>query len=304
MKNTPLVSLVIITMNHEKFIEQACQSAISQTYPHIEIILLDNQSNDHTFSIAKSTLDKSPFPVQLIENKEQYGVAKNLNILVSKTSGQYICILSGDDWLTHNSIEEKVKYLELNKLDFVISDGYRFYQDKTQLAPAYTDKAKTKIINSLSDFFYTNVTHNEPINVGVFIKQKLLIEHPFDEDLHTEDWDMNLRLTHLGYKIGFIDQKLFYYRTLSQSLSSNWELMQQSYIKVTNKYLDYIKSDNSLLKNYHINLIKYQFQKELSRTTSETERKKILTAWKKEKYKIRYTQPILFFKLLWLNFSA
>lgn len=304
MKNTPLVSLVIITMNHEKFIEQACQSAMAQTYPNIEIILLDNQSRDQTFSLAQSTLENSPFPYQVIENTASYGVAKNLNILVSKTSGKYICILSGDDWLADNSIEEKVKHIEQNNLDFVLSDGYRYYQDQDQLVPAYPDKIKTKIINSVANFFHINVTHNEPINVGVFVRQELLIKHPFDETIHTEDWDMNLRLTHLGYKIGFVDQKLFYYRTLSQSLSSNWELMHDSYLKVTDKYIDYIRSDKELMKNYRINLVKYQFLIELSKTTDEIKRKKILKEWKKEKYKIRYSQPILFFKLLLLNISA
>lgn len=49
MENYPLVSIIIITMNHEEFIVQACESALQQTYPNIEIILLDNNSADKTF---------------------------------------------------------------------------------------------------------------------------------------------------------------------------------------------------------------------------------------------------------------
>ncbi len=49
MENYPLVSIIIITMNHEEFIVQACESALQQTYPNIEIILLDNNSADKNF---------------------------------------------------------------------------------------------------------------------------------------------------------------------------------------------------------------------------------------------------------------
>ena len=114
---------------------------------------------------------------------------------------------------------------------------------------------------------------------------------------------MNLRLTSLGYKIGFIDQKLFYYRVLSTSLSRNWEVMADSYKKVTSKYIEYIKADKELSKKYEINLLKYKYENLLAHTKSGVERKLILKNWKKEKYKIRYSQPILFLKLLLLKIS-
>lgn len=295
----PLVSIVIITMNHEKFIEQSCLSAISQTYPNIEIVFLDNKSDDATFSIAKKIFEESSIAHILIENKERFGVAKNLNILLENVSGEYVCILSGDDWLSENSIEEKISYfLTHPEVDFAISDGYRFLENEQKIVDAYSEKQKAKIIRSIPHFFHENVTQNLPFNVGVFIKTKLLKDHPFDEQIHAEDWDMNLRLTSLGYKIGFIDQKLFYYRILNNSLSSNWTLMESSYIKITDKYRDYILAHTSLTKKYKINLLKHHFQKKLSETLDEAEKKSLSKEWKREKNKVKYRQPILFFKQL------
>ncbi len=288
-------------MNHEDYIEQACQSALSQSYPNIEIVLLDNLSNDETFSKAKKALENSKFPVKVFQNTERFGVAKNLNILVSQTVGEYICILSGDDWFTDNSIEEKVAYIQKNKLDFVLTDGYRFLQESGLTVDAYSEKRKNKIINSIPNFFYENVTQNEPFNVGVMVKGEILKQHPFDENINTEDWDMNLRLTHLGYKIGFINEKLFYYRILPKSLSSNWTLMEDSYKKVTNKYLDYIFADKNLKTKYLVNILKHEYEKQLSNEKDDNKRKALLRKWKEEKYKLKYQQPLLFFKLLLLK---
>lgn len=288
-------------MNHERFIEQACRSAISQTYQNLEIILLDNNSSDETFNKAKAVFSNCEIPHKLIQNTECYGIAKNLNILVSQASGDYVVILSGDDWFPENSIEEKIKFLNEHPVDFALSDGYRYIQDENKTIDAYSEKGKRKIINNLDHFFHINITHNEPFNVGVIVKKELLVKHPFDEEIYAEDWDMNLRLTSLGYKIGFIDKKLFYYRILPHSLSKNWDLMEISYKKITAKYMDYINADKTLKKNYEVNLLKYKFEKKLSRITSESERKSLIKQWKKEKYKIKYNQPMLFFKLLLLK---
>ncbi|NML68420.1 glycosyltransferase family 2 protein [Chryseobacterium sp. RP-3-3] len=301
MTNPPLVSLIIITMNHEKFIEQACMSAISQTYHNYEIILLDNASKDKTFENAEKVLSKFGQHYQMIRNTESFGVAKNINIAVSHASGEYISLLSGDDWYTEDSLAEKVSYIQENAVDFILSDGYKYYQTEDKTTDTYTPKEKKQVIDSLPNFFHENVSENKTSNVGTFVKRKLLVEYPFDENINTEDWDMNLRLTSKGYKVGFIDKKLFHYRILSTSLSRNWKLMKDSYEKVTHKYMDYIKADQKLYKKYRLKLIHFNYEILLSETDSDSEKERLQMEWKKEKYRIKYKNPVLFFKLLMLK---
>lgn len=285
-------------MNHEKFIEQACISAISQTYPNIEIIFLDNASIDNTLEIATTILSQSKIKHKIIKNTESFGVSKNLNILVSNTSGEYISILSGDDWYTENNISEKIKYCKENPhIDFLLTDGFKYYQEVDILTDAYTLKEKKHILQNINMFFHDNVTENKTVNVGTFVKKEILVQYPFDENINTEDWDMNLRLISKGFKLGFLDKKLFYYRIVSTSLSRNWKLMNDSYEKVTNKYLDYIKNDNKLYKNYKLKLLHFKYEILISEACEE-KKDKLKIAWKKEKYKLKYKNPILFFKLL------
>ncbi|MCD1115859.1 glycosyltransferase family 2 protein [Chryseobacterium turcicum] len=301
MENNPLVSIIIITMNHEKFIEQACISAISQTYPNIEIIFLDNNSNDKTFEIAKKVLSQSAIKHKILRNTENFGISKNLNILVSNTNGEFISILSGDDWYTQNSVEEKIKYFKENpNTDFLLTDGYKYYQEQDQLTDAYSQKEKEYITQNIINFFHDNVTENKTVNVGTFVKKEILIKYPFDENVNTEDWDMNLRLISKGFKLGFINKKLFYYRIVSTSLSRNWRLMKDSYEKVTNKYIDYIKNDKKLHKRYKLKLLHFKYEILLSEAT-EKEKNHLKIEWKKEKYKLKYKNPILFLKLLMLK---
>lgn len=301
MTESPLVSIVIVTMNHEKFIEKACISAISQTYENIEVIFLDNASSDRTFEIADKIFSESKVKFKLIKNTHSYRISKNLNILVSNASGEFISILSGDDWYTENNIEEKMKFLKENlDVDFVITDGYKYYQNEDKLTDAYSEKEKNYITKNIKNFFYDNVTENKTVNVGTFVKREILIKYPFDEEINTEDWDMNLRLTSNGLKLGFIDKKLFYYRIVSTSLSRNWSLMRDSYEKVTKKYINYIKADKNLYKKYQLKLLHLKYEVLLSNASNE-EKIHLKLEWKKEKYKIKYKNPILYFKLLSLK---
>lgn len=276
-------------------------SAISQSYPNYEIILLDNASKDKTFENAEKVLSKFDRPYKMIRNTESFGVAKNINIAVSHASGEYVSLLSGDDWLTEDHLAEKVSYIQKNPVDFILSDGYKYYQSEDKMTDAYSPKEKKQIIDTLDRFFHENVSENKTANVGTFVKKELLVKYPFDENINTEDWDMNLRLTSKGYKISFIDKKLFYYRILSTSLSRNWKLMKDSYEKVTHKYLDYIKADKELYKKYQLKVIHFKYEILLSETDSESEKERLRTEWKKEKYKVKYKNPVLFFKLLMLK---
>lgn len=303
MTEDPLVSLLIITMNHERFIAKACESAVSQTYNNIEIIFLDNNSDDNTFEIGKKIIEKSERPYKILRNSEKFNVSRNMNILVSESSGSYICILSGDDWFTADMVAEKMKYMQNSDVDFLLSDGYEYHDQTAETKPLYGEGRKKRIINSLPRFFHENVVQNQTSNVGVFVKKHLLEKFPFDENLHTEDWDMNLKLTSNGYKVGFLDKKLFYYRILPSSLSKRARLMQESFYKLTSKYLDYINSHADIKDKYKIREIAFRYEILLAESNSEREKRYLLKKWKAEKYKIKYSQPILFFKLLLLKFQ-
>lgn len=293
MTNQPLVTVMLIAMNHEEFIAQSTQSIIDQTYKNIEVVFLDNNSEDKTFEIADEIFKNNGAFYQSMKNSENKGVSENLNIQVTKATGDYLLILSGDDWLEKNAIESKMKFLLKNNLDILYSDGYKFIENKKAIKKLYSSKKKQTILKTIPNYFIHNITENLVYSVGFLSKKEILLQHPFDETIHAEDWDIALRLSKNDFKLGFLDKKLFYYRILQTSLSHNSNKMKQSFIEITNKYLDEIKSDELLLKKYQLRLINFEIQEKKELNSD----RKVLLELKKKRAKIKYKNPILFFKI-------
>jgi glycosyltransferase involved in cell wall biosynthesis len=253
----PIVSILLIAMNHEKFIEQACKSIVNQSYKNIEVIFLDNNSKDKTFEIADRFFKDAKINYLGIKNNENKGVSENLNILVANSNGDYLSILSGDDWYEEANIESRLQFLLKNDLDVVLADGYKFIESKQEKKDVYSKKRKQKVIETIHDYYNVNLVNNITCNVGFFTKREILTKHKFDEQVHAEDWDINLRLSKAGYKFGFLDRKTFNYRILNTSLSHNVDLMRKSFLKVTEKYQTEIDSNSNHREAYNMRLIEF-----------------------------------------------
>lgn len=114
MKNSPLISILIVNYNGQHLINECLKSLFSINYPHnkFEVILVDNNSQDDSVSFIKKN-----FPnVKLIESKENLGFAGGNNLAYSKSKGKYIVLLNNDtivdkDWLKElvNTAEAKIE---------------------------------------------------------------------------------------------------------------------------------------------------------------------------------------------------
>lgn len=107
----PLVSILIPTYNGEEFLSKAIESALTQTYPNLEIIISDDGSSDATVKIAESFQHQSSIPYRIITHSN-YGLVKNLNFCIQEAQGKYIKFIFQDDWLEANCIEKMVNLAE------------------------------------------------------------------------------------------------------------------------------------------------------------------------------------------------
>jgi glycosyltransferase involved in cell wall biosynthesis len=268
----PLVSVLLIAMNHEKFIAQAAYSILNQTYKNIEVVFLDNNSKDKTFEIANEIFLNSKIKYKGIKNTENKGVSKNLNILVENANGVFISILSGDDWYELENIEKRLNFLETNNLDVVLADGYKFIEHKQKKKNVYSTKRKQRVMETIQNYYDVNLVNNITCNVGFFTKREILIKHKFDEEVHAEDWDINLRLSKEGYNFGFLNEKTFNYRILNSSLSHNVDLMRKSFMKITAKNINEIKVNPIHAKAYQLRLLEFDFL-DLNKNKSNIDKK-------------------------------
>jgi glycosyltransferase involved in cell wall biosynthesis len=111
----PLITIILLSFNHEKYIEKALDSILAQkTTIDCKIIVVDDFSNDKTRQIINNYKEKYPF-IELNYNTENIGASLSLYNIYSKTRTKYITVLEGDDyWLTNHRIESLVNFLEQN----------------------------------------------------------------------------------------------------------------------------------------------------------------------------------------------
>ena len=103
----PLVSICIPTYNGEAYIESAMASALSQTYPHLEIVVSDDASADETLNIVERHKRKTDIPIHIFKHTPQ-GIGANWNNCVRKAKGDYIKFLFQDDILEPDCVERMV----------------------------------------------------------------------------------------------------------------------------------------------------------------------------------------------------
>lgn len=106
------VTILIPTYNQENVITDAIESALKQTYPHKEILIVDDSTNDNTAKIVKKYDKYKEF--RYIKNPKNLGRVQNYrNALYNHAGGDYLLNLDGDDFLTNNTfVEDAIKLIE------------------------------------------------------------------------------------------------------------------------------------------------------------------------------------------------
>lgn len=127
----PLVSILIPCYNAEQYIGEAVESALGQTYPNVEVVVVDDGSTDGSVGVLESFGDRIRF-----EAGPNRGGCAARNRALSLSRGEYIQYLDADDVLLPGKIERQIGPLIEGTADMVICQGYRHYDNEPpKLAP-------------------------------------------------------------------------------------------------------------------------------------------------------------------------
>jgi len=156
----PLVSICIPTFNGEKYIFQALQSTIAQTYPNLEIVISDDNSSDGTLNIIKQFKSHSSFPIYIYSHAPK-GIGANWNNCIKRANGEYIKFLFQDDVLLPTCIEEMISVVRQNTLinmvsckrTFIIEDSF-LTNDSENWIETYRDLQKDLSLDFENDVAY------------------------------------------------------------------------------------------------------------------------------------------------------
>lgn len=226
-----MVSVLLLSWNHEAYIEQALLSIINQTYTDIEILYLDNGSFDNSFLIAEDILKNTSISYKIFKREKNYGTAENLNFLFKHSKGEFICTVSADDWLNKRNTEEKLKLFSHDpSLGIADSNGYKYYDDIKIYEPfKVVCPQKEKQFEEL-------LKRNYLSGIGCLIKREVLeVAGLWDETLLAEDWALWIRIA-AKFSIASVNKYLFFYRKHANAISGNYKFMYNAKMQLYHTY--------------------------------------------------------------------
>ena len=216
MTQPPLVSIAIPAYNHAVFIEDCLESVCAQTYPELELVLIDDGSTDDTFAIAQDFLAsrRERFRRIVLERRTNSGVSANSNACIEACQGQWVHLLGSDDILYPSKVErihQAIAQWNCPQLALVHADCDYIGQDggavsrakqKTRPAPGPDFSAHRGLfLGNHAVFNPTVALHRETfLSIG-----------GFDRTLPLEDLDCWLRLS-VGHAVARIPETLAAYR--------------------------------------------------------------------------------------------
>src|SRR5690625_1884905 len=210
--NKPLVSVITPAYNAEKFIGETMESVLNQTYPHWEMIIVDDQSTDHTVSIVEAYQEKDN-RIKLIKLKENSGSAVARNTAMDHATGKYLAFLDSDDLWTPKKLERQVAFMEENDFAFTFTKYVRMREDGTET------KAVTKAPKRVG---YTQLMKHCVIGCLTVMLDKEKIGNERMVNIRTrQDYAFWLTLTRKGFDAYGLPEVLAKYRLVEDSISSN-----------------------------------------------------------------------------------
>lgn len=255
-----LVTVIMPVYNREKYLAEAIDSVLCQTYNNFELIIIDDGSTDRSLSIAENYQSVNNARIRIIKQANQGpSVARNNAIKVAK--GELIGFIDSDDKWTVDKLEMQVKLISnLPSASFVYS-GYSLMNEQGEITrECLPDK-------SMEGQIYKKLwTKNNNMSGGtVLVRTETITKIGlFDEDLEGgENFDLRVRLSKMG-PVYFVNKSLYYYRKHSSNLTTDILRGQKAWLKLINKHLSRsVKGErflyNYVISKYYHNIGMYKF---------------------------------------------
>ena len=230
----PKVSVLMPVYNAEKFLKEAIDSVLNQTFKDFELIIIDDCSKDNSWKIINSYKDKR---IRAYRNEKNLGRPKTRNKLLSLISSQdYFLWFDSDDVILKDLLKDKVEYLDKNKdlsglgssIDYVEED-LNFI--KRRVYPRYNQDIKKSFL------LFSPLSQG-----GLMLKNRLKYEKYDEKYLVCQDYELWSRLINKDHKFENLKKSYYLYRQQKgQGKQKNLKLSIWNTLRIKSRYLFRIK---------------------------------------------------------------
>lgn len=237
MENNPLVSIIIPTYNVETYISETIECVLNQTFNDWELVITDDCSTDTTVDIIKKYINTdSRIRLSVLPNNS--GAAKARNNSIEKAKGRYIAFLDSDDWWFPTKLEKQISFMQNNNYEFCFT------------AFEYADKDLNVIgvSHKPGKITYKGILLGNNIGTPGAIYDTLRIGKMYMPNMRiSEDWGLWIKIIEKTGAAYSINEALWKYRILPNTLSRNKFRLIKHNLYVYNKVLHFSKLKSLLL---------------------------------------------------------
>lgn len=226
--NNDKISIIIPAYNVQDYISQCLENLINQTYKNLEIIIVNDGSNDNTSNIINefANIDKRI----VIINQENQGLSESRNNAMNIATGNYIMFVDADDWIEKDTCEICYNVIKTENADLILFSYIREYKDRSLIKSQFDmpkivfeeDDVKYKLQRRIfGPYEEYEISHPEKLDClstawGKLYKSDIIKKYAFKSfkeiGATCEDVFFNIEILADVHKAVFIDKNMYHYR--------------------------------------------------------------------------------------------
>ena len=271
-KGNPLVSVLISSYNHEKYIQETIISIINQTYKNIELLIIDDGSKDSTYDkiCELESQCRKRFVRFEFGKQENMGIIDTLNTLIGMSSGGYIYLIASDDVAAPHAIETEFDFL-VNNPDYALcvgnndlintNSGRCFFDEHNKniydISIAHCYSFSDSLMKNIPDIdFYTDDfgSYNNLVCYGNHIPNGYLIRKSifqkiglYNKEAPLEDYWIMLQIAKHA-KMKYLRDTLFFYRWHEKNMINNTPKYYLTYKTLLYELMTKYPEDKKLIR--------------------------------------------------------
>lgn len=253
-KNEPVLSILVITYQHEKYIHKCLESIFMQKVTfRYELIIADDYSTDGTRNVIKEYKKSYKNQIKLVLQRKNVGATKNIYCAYKLAKGKYIIAVEGDDyWTDPYKLQKQVDYLEENKHYLGVFHKCKFVDENDHIVKkAYNELYYSKNGYSLKDFQKGTL----PGHTATFMFRRDKVDYEAVYKLHNMVGDQTVYAILLAQgNFGYIDEEMSAYRIVIKKDGTNACSIASANNFAYVMWRYYNNLENYIKENYHVDI--------------------------------------------------
>lgn len=238
-----MISVVIPTYNRAATLKLAVDSVLNQTFQDIELLIVDDASEDDTEQVVSQMKDKRIHYIKVAHNS---GACHARNLGALHAQGEYVAFQDSDDKWHPEKLEKQYRYMVENELDFSFCGMTRIMLENPNRKYYYPNMD----IDDEKAYFEQLLYLNRVGTQTIMCKRNCFKKIKFDVSLKRfQDWDFALQASRY-FSIGYLRESLVDSFVQKNSISKSATANKRAWQSLYNKYKDFIAKDPTIHAKY------------------------------------------------------